>query len=113
MLKPLGDSGHHTMIRKRASTGRIVAQVIVFLLLCGIVGGEIPELLTLTDNCSNDFAVRKTNSAISSLLHGASKHVRAANGAPEIGISFSHFGPIERAALVPSAALIPDTVVRT
>jgi hypothetical protein len=113
MLKRLGDRDHHTMIRKRASTGRIVAQVIVFLLLCGIVGGEIPELLTLTDNCSNDFAVRKTNSAISSLLHGASKHVRAANGAPEIGISFSHFGPVEKAALVPSAALIPDTVVRT
>jgi hypothetical protein len=102
------------MIRKRATAGRVVARVIVFLLLCGIVGGEIPELLTLTDNCANDFTVRKTNSAISPLRHDISSYVRLVDVEPNIATPLSHFGPVEKAAaLVPSAALTPDTVVRT
>jgi hypothetical protein len=88
--------------------------VLVFLLLGGIVGGEIPELLTLTDNCANDFTVRKTNSAISPLRHDINRHVRFVNVEPNIGTPFSYFGPVEKAAaLVSSAALTPDTVVRT
>lgn len=90
------------------------AHVIVFLLLCGIVGGETPELLTLTDNCANDFTVRKTNPAISPLRHDISRHVRLAVVEPKVCTPFSHFGPVEKAAaLVRSAALTPDTVVRT
>lgn len=34
---------------------------IAFLLLCGLVTAEIPELISLTDNPSNDFMIRKAS----------------------------------------------------
>ena len=104
------------MIRKRNSTGRFVRQLIVFLLLCGIAGGEIPELLKLTDNTANDFAVRKTDSVISPLLRGGNRHVRVADAGPSSAmrdIFFPRFDTFEEASLVSSAALILDTVLRT
>ena len=64
------------MSRRRTRIVGIVAQVIVFLVLCGIVGGEFPELLSLTDNTSNDFTVRKTNPVVSSLPRNASRYER-------------------------------------
>jgi hypothetical protein len=104
------------MIRKRANIGRIFAQVIVFLLLCGIVCGELPELLALTDNTTNDFTIRKMNSAISPRLRNASRRVRVADVIePTItahDILFQHFHPFERAAFS-SDAFILGTVLRT
>jgi len=114
--KRLGNSGRQRMIRKRNSTGRFVRQLIVFLLLCGIAGGEIPELLKLTDNTANDFAVRKTDSVISPLLRGGNRHVRVADAGPSSAmrdILFPRFDTFEEASLVSSAALILDTVLRT
>jgi hypothetical protein len=104
------------MVRKRASIGRIFAYAIVFLLLCGIVCGEIPELLTLTDNATNDYAIRTTNSAISPLLRNASRRVRVTDVAelkiPAREILFLHLHPFERAA-VSSDVSILGTVLRT
>jgi len=112
----LGNSGHHRMIRKRASIGRMFPHVIVFLLLCGIVGGEFPELLALTDNTTNDFTIRKMNSVISPRLRNAGRHVRvAAVVEPNItthDILFLHLHPFERAAFS-SDAFILGTVLRT
>lgn len=42
--------------------GKLSISAIAFLLLCGIVATELPELLTLTDNASNDFTVCKASS---------------------------------------------------
>jgi hypothetical protein len=68
------------MVRKTASVGRVFGQVIVFLLLRGIVAGEMPELLKLTDNTTNDFTIRTaTKSVISTLLRNVSRRVRAAD----------------------------------
>jgi len=47
------------MERKQTGIGKVIAQALILLLLCGIVGGEFPELLSLTDNASNDFTVSK------------------------------------------------------
>jgi hypothetical protein len=71
------------------------AQVIVFLLLCGIVGGEIPELLALTDNTTNDFTILKMNSVISPRLRNTSGRIRVAD-VVELkitahGMLFQHF----------------------
>ena len=105
------------MMRKGASVGRIVAQSIVFLLLCGIVGGEIPELLALTDNTANDFTVCKTNSVISPLRRDTSRYIiRVADAGPNIaahGMLFQRLGPFEQVVVVSSARLILDTVLRT
>lgn len=37
----------------------MLVPIIVGLLLCGLMAVELPELLSLTDNTSNDFTVRQ------------------------------------------------------
>ena len=103
------------MVRNRVGISGIFVRAIVFLLLCGIVCGEMPELLTLTDNTSNDFAIRMTNSVISPLLRNASRRDRVTD-AVEFKITahdmlFLDFYSFERAAFS-SDALIFGTVLR-
>jgi hypothetical protein len=63
------------MPRKRTQIGKFLVPALVFLLLCGIVAGEFPELLSLTDNTTNDFTVIRTKSAaLPVLLHAGSHH---------------------------------------
>jgi hypothetical protein len=42
--------------------GKLLISAIVFVLLCGIMATELPELLTLADNPTNDFTVRTASS---------------------------------------------------
>jgi hypothetical protein len=57
-------------------------------LSCVIVFGECPELLSLTDNTSNDFAIRRAASAEGVHVMSAAKHgsiaifARAVEGVP-------------------------------
>jgi hypothetical protein len=109
-------TGCNGMARRRTRIGGVVAQVIVFLLLCGIVGGEFPELLSLIDNTSNDFTVRKTNSMVSSLPRDAGRYGRVSNVGPNIAAhdgTFSRFSPFEKAELVPSDVSILYSILRT
>jgi len=50
------------MLTHRCFFGRLLFSSVVCLLLCGIVSAELPELLSLTDNTSNDFTIRKAGS---------------------------------------------------
>jgi hypothetical protein len=45
----------------RSIFGRLVFCFVICVLLCGIVSAELPELLSLTDNTSNDFTIRKAS----------------------------------------------------
>jgi len=45
----------------RSILERSVFCLVVCVLLCGIVSSELPELLSLTDNTSNDFTIRKAS----------------------------------------------------
>ena len=47
------------MLTHPAILGRLLLPFGVCLLLCGIVSVEIPELLSLIDNTSNDFTISK------------------------------------------------------
>jgi hypothetical protein len=47
------------MLARRSILGRLLLSFAVCLLLCGIASAEIPELLSLTDNASNDFTISK------------------------------------------------------
>ena len=49
------------MPSRRPGSSKILVPIIVGLLLCGLVTAELPELLSLTDNTSNDFTVRKAS----------------------------------------------------
>ena len=47
------------MSKHRSIFSRVVFCLLVCVLLCGIVSSELPELLSLADNTSNDFTFRK------------------------------------------------------
>ena len=49
------------MPSRRPSSSRVLVPIIVGLLLCGLITAELPELLSLVDNTSNDFTVRKAS----------------------------------------------------
>lgn len=103
------------MSHRRTNTGKILLQGIVFLLLCGIFAGEVPELVTLVDNATNDFTVCRTNSATSSVRLAAKNPVQIANdnsntGAPEVLVPF--VTSFRKAAVVPSSAFVLHSILR-
>jgi hypothetical protein len=58
------------MFAHRSTFAPLLLSCLACWLSCVIVFGEIPELVSLTDNTSNDFAVRRPASAES--VHGLS-----------------------------------------
>jgi hypothetical protein len=62
------------MTQHRSIFGRVVFCSLVFVLLCGIVSSELPELLSLTDNTSNDFTFRKASGQERTSTLGAAVH---------------------------------------
>jgi len=103
------------MVRKRISIGTILARVVLCLLMCGIVAGEFPELLSLTDNASNDFTVRGARSVVPPIRLSASKNVRIADkkSAPAPNLFSSRVSPFEKAELVPADVFIRHSILRT
>ena len=100
---------------KRIRIGKILARALLYLLVCGIFAGELPELLSLTDNATNDFMVRGARSVVPPVHLKASKHVRIADkdSAPAPNLLFSRLSPFERAELVPSDVFILYSILRT
>lgn len=49
------------MSRRRHTSARLLIAVLASLLILGIFSAELPELLSLLDNTSNDFVVRKVS----------------------------------------------------
>jgi len=104
------------MARERIKIGKICTTALVFLLLCGIVAGEFPELLSLTDKTCNDFTIRGTNSAVSRVLRDVRRDVQTAethHNAPAPHLLFSHLSPFENAVLFPKDLSIRHSVLRT
>jgi len=104
------------MLSKRISIGKIVAQAMILLLLCGIVAEEFPELLSLTDNTANDFTVRRIDPVVPPSLLVARRHVRQVDigsntYTPEL--QFLSARPFERTVLIPSGAFILHSILRT
>jgi len=67
------------MVSKRIIISKILAQAVLCLLSCGIVAGELPELLSLTDNATNDFTVTGSRPVVPPVRLNASKSVRIAD----------------------------------
>jgi len=51
------------MPSQRSSSATILIATLVGLLACAVVAAELPELITLTDNVSNDFAIHKASTS--------------------------------------------------
>jgi hypothetical protein len=47
------------MFRRRSALTKLLLTLVISLILCGIATAEFPELLSLSDNTSNDFAIVK------------------------------------------------------
>jgi hypothetical protein len=104
------------MARARTNIRKILVPALVSLLLCGIVVGKLPELVSLSDNTANDFAIRRTDSVASRPLLGVSRQVRAADIDSNICVPELHFSPVnplEKTELVPSNAFFLHSALRT
>ena len=62
------------MFGRRPASAGILLSVVATLLVLGIVAAEVPELLSLVDNTSNDFMVRKVGRAESARPFAAASH---------------------------------------
>jgi hypothetical protein len=102
-------------VSKRISIGRILARALLCLLMCGIFAGELPELLSLTDNATNDFSVTGARPVVPPVRLNASKNVRISDkdSASALNLLFSRLSPFERAELVPSDVFILYSILRT
>lgn len=100
----------------RTSIGKFLVPALALLLLCGIVAAEVPELLSLTDNAANDFAVRKTNPLpLSSRLNASRLVAIVDSGFISSGahVLFSRLSPFDRALLIPVEPFLLHSVLRT
>ena len=99
----------------RTKIRKILVTSLVLLLLCSIVASEFPELLSLTDNTSNDFTLRKINTERLGALPGAGGPVRVADlNSSALAITLVHPPLISfEKAPVASELFILHSVLRT
>ncbi len=104
------------MAHRKTRIGRILVTAVAVLLLCGIVAAELPELLSLTDDTTNDFSLRNTNTLVSPVRLNAHRPVAMVD--PDANPAGAHFfllrvNPFDPAALTPSELFLLYSVLRT
>jgi hypothetical protein len=110
------DAAGFTMARDRTKIVKMLLVAVICLLVCAIVAGEFPELLSLTDNATNDFTVVRTKSlALHVLVHASRRRPVAENDRSSIATAllFSHLSPFQEVASAPSKPPAPYSVLRT
>jgi hypothetical protein len=93
---------------RRGIIVRTLGVALVSLLLCAIFASELPELLSLTDNTANDFAMRSADSSVWPVLDSA-RNVRKAAIKFDNSTQDSLFGRLgspEKMELAPSRLFI-------
>jgi len=92
----------------------ILIPAMAFLILCGIVVAELPELLCLTDNTTNDFTVRKAPAAVVRVFVETKIHVGvfAVNAASPLELLFSSPGSMDNVAAFPSKLFLLHSDLR-
>jgi hypothetical protein len=104
------------MARPRTNFGKTFLVGVIVLLLCSVVVGELPELLTLTDNATNDFTVVGIKSLTSFSLLAATKNLRVSDmnsNTVSPALVFSHAEPFAKEAHTRSGYFVLDFVLRT
>ena len=101
------------MFARQSTFIRLLLSCLACCLACVIVFGELPELLSLTDNTSNDFAMLRAASAESVHVLSVAKQgavqifARAVEYSAELGES-----TVEDASSTRSALFIINSVLR-
>jgi hypothetical protein len=67
-------SRRYNMFRPRSNSVKMLVAIAASVLFVGIVATELPELLSLTDNTSNDFAFRKAGPAECTSILNTANH---------------------------------------
>jgi hypothetical protein len=103
------------MPRHQSIFSQLVFCFVVCVLLCGIVSSEFPELLSLTDNTSNDFTFGKASSqectsTLSAALH---KSVPLDRKDSECGPPTSCAPALMATQTLPSDLVVLNCVLRT
>jgi hypothetical protein len=62
------------MFRRGSTSAKLLVAVAASVFLLGIVATELPELLTLSDNTSNDFAFRNAGPAECTSILNTANH---------------------------------------
>jgi hypothetical protein len=98
----------------RTTIRKILFTSLVALLLCGIVASEFPELLNITDNTSNDFTLRKTNTeGLRALADRPFRFPDTNYTGPTPTSLHSRLSVFEKAAPLPSELFTLHSVLRT
>jgi hypothetical protein len=103
------------MTSPRTTIVRKFGVALVSLLLCAIFASELPELLSLTDNTANDFALRSQDSLVSPVLVRTRKVQKPAI-AFNISTPDSLLGPLvspRKTELAPSRLFVLYKALRT
>ena len=104
------------MASKQTDIGKIVATGAIVLLMCVIVLVQVPELVSLNEDTTNDFLIHRANAADLLVLPDPSKYLRIADiqsESPAPESVFSRLSQLEISALVPSELSILHSVIRT
>jgi hypothetical protein len=104
------------MTSLRTTIGKVLVPLLMCLLLTGIVTSEFPELRSLTDNTTNDFALIRTKSVASPVILHSSRQLSATpmdrnTLAPTL--LFSCLNVFDEAMSIPSERFILHSVLRT
>ena len=104
------------MASKRTYLRKILAPGLFVLLVCVIVLVQFPELISLNEDTTNDFIIRKVNTADSLVVPDACRHQSITDivaESPALESLFSRLSQFESAALVPTELSILHSVLRT
>jgi hypothetical protein len=110
------DAAGFTMARERTKFEKILVTAVVCLLLCAMVAGEFPELLSLADNAMNEFTVVQAKSvALHVLVQASSRQPVTETDGRIIATTllFSQRSPFQETASTPSTDSGSGSVLRT
>jgi hypothetical protein len=92
------------MASRRTPIRHILIPVMVFLVLSGIVVAEFPEILRLTEDTTNDYTIRRTNTLVLPAFLDAKKSA----GLAEVDSAAASNSPLSRPSSLDNAALVPS-----
>jgi hypothetical protein len=90
------------MSKRRLTTFGLLAPLVASLLILGMVAAELPELLSLVDDTSNDFVVQNAS-------HGSSTSTAVASSHCGLTLEAKNYGPEARQE--GAAGFVPTEVV--
>jgi len=102
------------MSYRRAPIRHLLIPVLVFLVLTGILVAEFPELLRLTEDTTNDYTVRKTNTLLLRVFLDTNKSAGLAevDSSDVSDLLLSCTSSLDGAALVPSKLFLLHSDLR-